>query len=311
MQYLGRVERSLVAGIERWLITADEVCPIPEQMAGLYLRARHSVLYAGIRRGRWKVRSAWKVALTQSVEPGHVVFDVGANIGLISQPAAWLVGRRGQVHAFEPSPAVSESLRRRVELLRLRNVVTNRCAVGRTVGQATLYEYESFHGGASSLRPETRTAGPHDHETTVPVDSIDRYVASCGIQRVDFIKIDVEGAELEVLEGAGQTLGDYRPALFIEASPQTLAAFGSTVDDLLAVVTAIGYEAFSWRGHAVVPVGGAHDIPPDWQHDDLICLDPVRHGTILARLRGVAPRRNARLAEWAERARRWLRQVTT
>ena len=120
MRGLVKAEQRLLARFERELIGPSDPSPSgSSRVASTYLRIRHQVLYGAIRRRFVWIGSAWKVVLALTLRPGDTFVDVGANIGLVTQPASWLVGRGGQVHSFEPSPSIAARLRRRVTLLKL------------------------------------------------------------------------------------------------------------------------------------------------------------------------------------------------
>src|SRR5262249_44856357 len=148
--------------------------------------------------------------LKRLTHQGSVVLDVGANVGIVTLPLARAVGPQGQVHAFEPHPEVRQRLKRNVALNNLSNVTICGDAVGAVPGPAPLYGNGTGNGGAASLAP-----GPTLGETfTVEVRTLDSYTAD--LPRVDLIKIDVEGADFAVLEGARETMRRWKPAIYIE-----------------------------------------------------------------------------------------------
>src|SRR5439155_7985445 len=139
------------------------------------------------------------------LRPGMVAVDCGAHIGEYTVLFASRVGPTGQVHAFEPHAGLFEVLRENVEQNRLSQIVINHTAIGRRSGTA------QFHPAgdptASSILPSDTPA------VDVPLVSLDDYARQRGLTRVDAIKIDVEGAELDVIEGAEWTLTKFRPRL--------------------------------------------------------------------------------------------------
>jgi FkbM family methyltransferase len=257
----------------------------------MYLRLRTVAGFRAIRRGRRSVESAWKVALAVSLRPGDVVIDGGANVGLVSTAAAWIVGSGGEVHSFEPSPVVVEHLTTRSERLDLANVrVVNR-GLGRETSHAVLHEYDSGRGGASSLRPSAFHGIAHDRESAVLITSIDEYAADVDLDRCRLVKLDVEGSELDAIEGARDLIARQRPVLFVEANATALGAFGATVQDLVELIVGQGYSIWSWRGRSggFVRVSSSADVPADAERDDFLCLDPARHGDVVERCRRLDP----------------------
>ena len=145
------------------------------------------------------------------VRPGQTVLDVGANIGAHTVPLAKLVGRAGRVLAFEPQRTVFYVLCGNVAQNNLNQVYCHHAAVGERAGTIAVPELDAdadfnFGGLALSSAPAATASA------TVPVLRIDDLnLTSC-----DFIKVDVEGMEREVLAGASETIRRFRPVLYVE-----------------------------------------------------------------------------------------------
>src|SRR5262249_28338799 len=140
--------------------------------------------------------------------PGMTVVEVGANIGLLTVPFARLVAPGGKVIAFEPQRIVHQILCGNLALNALTNVFAQNSAIGSECGCITVppidYAQTGNFGGVS-LR------GRNEGES-IPLLTID----SLSLDRCDFMKIDVEGMELDVLRGAARTLARFRPILYLE-----------------------------------------------------------------------------------------------
>lgn len=138
--------------------------------------------------------------------PGMAAVDAGAYLGVYTLLMALRVGPTGQVHAFEPSAASVERLARHVALNGFRHVRVVRAALGARPGHAMLRVYPSPWESLSRLDgTPVRRGGrpiPPVAEEAVAVVRLDDYCAAQGVERVDLWKLDVEGAELEALEGA-------------------------------------------------------------------------------------------------------------
>jgi FkbM family methyltransferase len=151
-------------------------------------------------------------ALADLLRPGMTFYDVGANVGFFSMIAARRVGQSGGVHAFEPLPVNATALAHNVELNGFANVQLVEAAVGRETGRAELaVTEESVQAhlvAIASTVPTLRTI-------EVAVTTIDAEVAA-GRPAPDVVKIDVEGAELAVLEGMAATLEEHRPIVVCE-----------------------------------------------------------------------------------------------
>jgi FkbM family methyltransferase len=136
------------------------------------------------------------------VKPGMLAVDVGANIGVHTLTLAECVGAKGTVHSFEPT-AVFETLRYNVHLNGFDSRVRlNHCAVGVEEGNLRLLAckpgYELFTSEGTPLVPEVSTGQYVEY----PMTCLDAYAGQQGIHHIDFLKVDVEGAEDLVLEGA-------------------------------------------------------------------------------------------------------------
>lgn len=144
----------------------------------------------------------------QILKPGMVAMDVGANIGVHTVFMAQAVGSGGAVFAFEPQRVVHQLLCANLALNSLNNVMTWHAAVGPKAGTIIVppirYDLEGNFGGVA--------LGDHERGETVPVVALD----ALPLRSCHFIKIDVEGMEAQVLEGARQMIARLRPILYVE-----------------------------------------------------------------------------------------------
>jgi FkbM family methyltransferase len=154
--------------------------------------------------------------------PGYTVFDIGANFGVFTKLFSRLVGPQGLVIAFEPVPQTFRTLATGVQRLHLRNVQAVNKAVSDQVGTA-LMRVPQYAGGKGENLYESRIISAANSQDAFSVDTIT--VDSLQISRVDFIKIDVEGHELEVLRGSVETLKRFRPTLMVEITSPAAAEF--------------------------------------------------------------------------------------
>jgi FkbM family methyltransferase len=140
----------------------------------------------------------------QLVQPGDVVLDLGAAAGYYTLLASRLVGKRGRVLAFEPDPRNAFYLGWHLRLNRARNVKSHTMAVANHNGRAR------FGGGTGTGTASLCSQG----DTEVPVGRLDDVLAGLP-HRVHHVKIDVEGAELDVLQGGSRLIQTHRPTLFL------------------------------------------------------------------------------------------------
>ena len=166
-------------------------------------------------------------AFRAAVRPGTTVLDVGANVGAYTLLFATWVGGAGRVFAFEPSPAACAGLRAHVRLNDFadRVIVVEAAAAG-TVGRAPFAVHPS--GGASTLALGSLAGVP---QITVATETIDSVCKAHGLLPA-VIKIDVEGAELDVLKGARHTLALPGLHVFVEFHPAAWRQAGITRADV-------------------------------------------------------------------------------
>ncbi|MEM4035811.1 MAG: FkbM family methyltransferase [Fervidicoccaceae archaeon] len=150
---------------------------------------------------------------------GCVFVDVGAHVGKYTVPVAKIVGDEGLVVAVEPHPENYETLVENIELNGLSNVVALNIAAWSGEGALKLFIGDS--GGHHSLKVN-RGLG----SVEVRARALDDVLDELGVERVDCVKIDVEGAELEVLKGLVKTLERFRPTVIVEAwEPERIREF--------------------------------------------------------------------------------------
>ena len=188
--------------------------------------------------GAWRNRpsAAERAYFETCVNRGATAFDVGANYGMMAMTMARLCGPSGRVFAFEPIPDTFASL---TSNLRRNGFEWVRCAeyaVGAQPGTV---------GFTNSSDPATNRISA-DHDLIVDLDTLDGICDREGIDRIEFLKIDVEGAELDVLTGARSLLERHAiRAGMIEICPGTLSRFGTTPEHIYDTFSEYNYT-LSW-----------------------------------------------------------------
>jgi FkbM family methyltransferase len=158
-----------------------------------------------------------------ALAPGVVCLDIGAHIGYHTLLASKLVGSRGHVYAFEPSPESYRRLRANVDLNGLRNVTTAQLAVGEEERRAVLYMGAPYNTGLTTLDPVLAAKDPTQRrETIVPVGPVTSVVPPEDLARVRVIKIDVEWHELEVMRSLAPVF-DLGLSVLVEFTPRRAA----------------------------------------------------------------------------------------
>ncbi|HSI11684.1 MAG TPA: FkbM family methyltransferase [Chthoniobacter sp.] len=166
------------------------------------------------------------------LQAGTWYFDIGANIGLMAAPVLRDFPDV-KVVSFEPSPAALAYLRRSVEAspFRERWKLVEK-ALGATSGLKNFFSSNDANSAYDSLADTQRTSAPST-QISVLCSTLDEEWKGFGRPAVSVIKIDVEGAELHVLEGAAECLSVNRPAILIEWNAENLKAHGIAVDAIL------------------------------------------------------------------------------
>lgn len=183
---------------------------------------------------RW---SRWYVAdyepetfdfLRQNVKPGATVMDLGAHMGLFSVVMSGLVGKNGRVYSFEPTPSTRNVLK---EVVRLNdcdhNVRVRSEAVSKQKGTFYFYDTGDEVSNANSL---VQTARSKD-KIEVKAISLDELAAEENI-KIDCLKIDVEGVELDLLEGAEKVFNEMRPIALLSLHPVSIKANNQSLEDI-------------------------------------------------------------------------------
>lgn len=184
--------------------------------------------------------------LASRLSPGGVFIDLGANQGEFSVFAALLVGERGRVFAFEPSPVMRQRLARNIALNGFTQVCIEPFAVADEPGHLVLFsptgafEDGTVHAGLPSLYDRGFDVAAQTSD--VPVTTLDDWLQQQDIARVDVIKMDIEGAELPALKGGLRLIQRFRPTLFIELNEVTSRAAGYTMQYLVAWLYEQNYE---------------------------------------------------------------------
>jgi FkbM family methyltransferase len=239
--------RVALAPARRWLDAGPLIVPtgpaegIRLSKADLPLRHAH---IGGLAFGELEVPV--QEALRRHVAPGATFFDVGANVGFFSLLAARLAGPEGHVVAFEPVPESAAAIRRNAALNSFANVTVREQAAGAAAGRERFEVVVDASWSHMAARGEHPGAVAH---LDVEVVVLDDLVAAGEVPAPHVIKLDVEGSELDVLQGLRATLRDHRPALICELH-DTHAEFAALIGEL-------GYVASNLEGTDPLGVSSA------------------------------------------------------
>ena len=191
--------------------------------------------------------------LGKLLTPGMVFIDAGANEGFYTVFAAYRVGNTGSVWAIEPSSREMERLTTNVQLNDLANVRPFPVALADEDTSGELLIAGDEHAGHNTLGQFVYESGLARREL-VRLRRLDSLIEANALERLDFLKIDVEGAELRVLAGAQGALKRFRPMILLEVSDSSLMAQGSSGDELIRFVESQAYRLYLFDPGTGLPV---------------------------------------------------------
>lgn len=183
---------------------------------------------------------------------GDVYFDVGANIGFNAIIASMIVGDTGKVYAFEPEQANYDLLLENIKLNNITNIVPVKCAVMHENKISTIFKSKTNYGDHIVDLPVDFQSDMHVNSgdiTSITLDSFVQNISQSELQKLTLIKIDTQGSDIKVLEGAATLINTYKPHIIIEYAPNYLRAQGYSVFDFLSFVDKNKYTPFKMDFH--------------------------------------------------------------
>lgn len=215
----------------------------------------HSIYFCTVKDLAWS-------NLLQLLKPDFNVIDVGANIGFLTLNFATRCPE-GKTYSFEPDSETFSKLKMNVALNRLNNVRLFHTAIGSKAGTGQLYKLYQSNPGANRILPHEH--GPAVPSERVEISSLDDLDSEGCFGSVDLIKIDVEGFELFVLEGAHKLISRCKPVLFIELVDQNLKLQGCSSTSVLDYITRLDYLILDAK--TMRPLGRSEDY-----YTDILCF---------------------------------------
>jgi FkbM family methyltransferase len=198
-------------------------------------------------------------ACAKLIQPGDVVLDIGANIGAHTLNLAKAVGKQGTVIAFEPTDYAYKKL---VANVSLNPELANRIIHEQIIlGRENIKDYKTKIYSSWTLTEEVDRHPKHLGvlKTTDGASQyrLDSYLEEKNISRIDFIKMDVDGYECEVLSGAELTLKHNKPIICLELSPYVLQERGASIEQLIGILIDNNYKLFSESSGKELPLIGS------------------------------------------------------
>lgn len=184
------------------------------------------------------------------LEPGDTAVDVGANVGVHTLSLARIVGPSGKVFAFEPNPGVTKRLRQNIELNGFSHVRVDGRALGDRAAQGALRVPAAGSAEACNLGMASLVALETAHDLVeVDVVPFDAATGEIGIDRIDLVKIDVQGYEVPALRGMARAVERFRPAIIFEYEDWAWGATGCRLGDALTMFRQCDYEVWGIESH--------------------------------------------------------------
>jgi FkbM family methyltransferase len=180
--------------------------------------------------------------IQQHCKSGDTVIDIGAHLGIFSFFLAKQVGSSGKVYSFEPAKKTFQALTKTLQYNNFESIVTARQqAISDSSGELTFYIYNNARiSNANSISPHN-TVGT-TRKTTVNKISLDDLMAAENINQLTLIKIDAEGAELDILKGGEKLIQKFRPFITLEVHPKSFDDCRSTMTELYETIVRYGYS---------------------------------------------------------------------
>ncbi|MDR0843665.1 MAG: FkbM family methyltransferase [Tannerella sp.] len=229
---------------------------------------------------------------------GDVFADIGANYGVYSMVGAYKVGSSGKVIAFEPQKAIIPILEQSIALNNFDNVTVRNTAIGKDNATLTLYQTSAINNGQASLAWGDKDA-PHE---TVSVYPLSKILEDENIKSVAGMKIDVEGAELQVLQGA-KLLFEKQPPKFvhIEIEPEHLKRFGTSTDDIFKFFKKHNYSLYVSYHSDWMPFSSSEEFVEFKNHTNVLALH---------RESGIKPPKKSAVLQELESLEKFLKKST-
>ena len=177
--------------------------------------------------------------LKKIIKPGQTVLDVGANMGWYSIHFSKWVGQSGKIFAFEPVPEIYEELTSNINLNFCQNIIVFNCALGNQ-NESVLFNVSDFEGGSGASSENLKFG----KEIKVSKRKLDDVMNEHNLDNIDFLKIDIEGGELNMLKGAEKLIEKYKPKLLLEIVDIHCDRFQYLPEDVCNFLFNKGYDGF-------------------------------------------------------------------
>lgn len=198
----------------------------------------------------------WETKFIKSVlKPGMVFCDVGANIGYYSLQAAKAVGPTGVVYAFEPFPITYDQLMYNIRLNKLKNIHAFKIALSDKKSKAFMVnKNKEINLGCSRLS----TSDNDNERIEITKDTFSAFCYENNLNRIDVLKVDIEGHEGKFFEGAYSVIEKHKPIIITEINTSGLARYNVKPDYIKHYLENFGYKLYTFSRFNLVPIEDLH-----------------------------------------------------
>lgn len=204
-----------------------------------------------------------RTQLYSLIKPNYICFDIGANIGETTLNFAQ-IAKNGKVYSFEPVPFLFERLKKNVQQNKFENIFLNNIAISDR--KETLFFSTPINNNSAGIGLQKNK---EEKSNAVFADTLDNFVDENKIERIDFIKIDVEGFENFVINGAINTLKSLKPILFIEIDNHHLLKNNTSEAEILTKLSSLGYTLFAIEEKSKIEITSFENTN---KHYDVLCI---------------------------------------
>jgi len=174
---------------------------------------------------------------------GDVFLDIGSNVGYFSVIASRIVGAKGEVHSFEAIPKICTLLSRSIKINNVKNIYLLNNAI---YSKNEKVRFCTMKNSAFSHISKNKTSSQFIEVDAVTLDSLTE-----NFRRVDLIKMDVEGSEMDAILGGERFIKKFKPKIIMEVQDWSLKEFGYSSTDILSFFRNLGYNAYDLKGRLI------------------------------------------------------------
>lgn len=180
-------------------------------------------------------------SLISLVSPGDTIIDIGTNIGATALQLAFCVGNTGFVYGFEPDPLNYYKCIENIKLNKTNNILVENVGLGDGIANLNMVVQSPLNRGGNRIK--SKIDDERIEQKMVKITTLDKWLSNkTSMNKIDVIKIDVEGYEMKVLQGGFQTIKKYKPKLFIEVDDNNLREQNCSAKELIDLLLDFGYN---------------------------------------------------------------------